>query len=230
MEPKRPANLDEYADLCLKTLAEQGLGRLVSIGGAVGLAHFLDYRRTHDLDAWWRPEATSEQRERILTAVGDALSRSGDVRRRSWGEVVSIELVTNYKVVFSFQVAARTVQLAPPQTAPWIDVFLDSFDDLVASKMVALVERGLPRDFRDIFALCQAGLCSPEHCWDLWRQRQSGARATQEPDRARTAVLTHLEKIVKHRPLESIPDPAERAEASRLRRWFATEFLDALPH
>jgi predicted nucleotidyltransferase component of viral defense system len=30
---------------------------------------------------------------------------------------------------------------------------IDSFGDLVASKMVALVERGAPRDFFDIFTL-----------------------------------------------------------------------------
>jgi hypothetical protein len=41
--------------------------------------------------------------------------------------------------VFSFQIAQRSAQLEPSKPAPWIDVPLDSFPDLVASKMVALV-------------------------------------------------------------------------------------------
>ena len=41
-------------------------------------------------------------------------------------------------------------------------------------------------------------------------------------------VHTHLARIAAHRPLEQIPDPADRAAAERVRTWFATEFLDAL--
>jgi hypothetical protein len=33
------------------------------------------------------------------------------------------------------------------------DVLLDSFPDLLTRKVVALVERGVPRDLRDIFAV-----------------------------------------------------------------------------
>lgn len=58
--------------------------------------------------------------------------------------------------MFSFQLAHRLAQLAPPQSVLWTDVWLDSLPDLVAAKMVALVERGAPRDFRDIYTLCQA--------------------------------------------------------------------------
>jgi len=35
--------------------------------------------------------------------------------------------------------------------------------------MVALVERGAPRDFLDIYTVCQAGLVTLEECWELWR-------------------------------------------------------------
>jgi len=94
--------------------------------------------------------------------------------------------------------------------------------------MVALVERGAPRDFRDVYALRQAGLATPEECWSLWRRRQEVARSDTDFGRARLAVETHLSRISQHRPPEKIPDPQAQAEAARLREWFQTEFLDAL--
>src|SRR5436305_10207428 len=94
---------------------------------------------------------------------------------------------------------------------------LDSLPDLVASKMVALVERGAPRDFRDIHALCAANLTSASECWDLWRRRQEQAGSDPDPHRARLAVETHLARITQHRPLESIADASQREEAERVR-------------
>jgi predicted nucleotidyltransferase component of viral defense system len=52
--------------------------------------------------------------------------------------------------------------------AGWIDVPLESLSDLVASKMNDLVERGAPRDFLDIYTLCQAEVLSIDECWALW--------------------------------------------------------------
>jgi hypothetical protein len=104
---------------------------------------------------------------------------------------------------------------------------LDSFPDLLASKMVALVERGAPRDVRDI-AVCQAGLATPQECWELWRRRQRLAGSDTDSARARLAVETHLARIAQRRPLKEIADPAARAEAERVRRWFVQELLDGL--
>ena len=105
---------------------------------------------------------------------------------------------------------------------------LDSLADLVASKMVALVERGAPRDFRDIYAVCQADLVSARECWALWRRRQTAAGSDVDPGRARLAVETHLARIAQHRRIEQIADPSERGEAERVRAWFAREFLNAI--
>jgi hypothetical protein len=132
------------------------------------------------------------------------------------------------KVAFSFRIARRSAQLEPPAPAPWTDVLLDGFPDLLASKVVALVERGAPRDFRDIYALCHAGLTTPEECWSLWRRRQQLAGSDTDSARARLAVETHLARIAQHRPLREIADPTKRAEAERVRRWFVREFVDAL--
>jgi hypothetical protein len=142
--------------------------------------------------------------------------------------VVSIELLQEDKATFSFQIAWRSVQLQPSVPAQWADVLLDSFPDLVASKMVALVERGAPRDFRDIHSVCQAGLTTPSQCWQWWKDRQHLAGSDIDASRARLAVETHLSRIEKHRPLALIFDPGQRTDAGNVRSWFKTEFLDAL--
>ena len=224
----RPACLPDEASACLDALVGAGLGETISLGGALGLLHYLDYRATHDMDAWWSIEATADDRRRVIEAVQSTLSDRGQVRTRSWGEVVSIELEREGKTVFSVQIASRSAQLEPAAHAPGTRVLLDSFPDLVASKMVALVERGAPRDFRDVHADCHAGLTAPAACWSLWERRQALAGSDTDRDRARLAVETHLARIAQHRPLEQIQDPARREEARRLRSWFATELLDAL--
>ena len=126
---------------------------------------------------------------------------------------------------FSFQIATRTARLEEPISAGWIEVPLDSLADLVASKMIALVERGNPRDFLDIFSLCQAGLLGMEECWMLWRKRQRLAGSDVNRGRARLAIETHLERIALQRPLEHIADPGQREQARKLRDWFLSEFL-----
>ena len=227
-EPSRPTHVSDHAEACLQALAASRLGDKLSLGGAFGLLHYLDYRPTHDVDAWWVSSATEKDRRRVVKVIEAALRPFGQVRQRAWGDVVSVELVHEGSVVFSFQVAHRSAQLEPLTTAPWVGVWLDSFSDLLASKMVALVERGAPRDFRDVYALCQAGLATPQGCWQLWRRRQRLADSDTDTTRARMAVETHMERIAQHRPLAQIADPVNRLAAERLRAWFTTEFLDAL--
>lgn len=188
----------------------------------------MDYRPTHDVAAWWVPSATAEDQRQVIRVIEATLHSFGQVKTRTWGDVVSVELRRERKTIFGFQVARRSAQLEPSAPAPWTDVLLDSFPDLLASKMVALVERGAPRDFRDIYALCRAGLTTPQQCWTLWRRRQQLADSEPDSARARLAVETHLTRIAQHRPLAQINDPEQRAEAEQVRVWFAEEFLDAL--
>ena len=228
LQPHRPQHMSEYAEACLLALSAQEMGKRISLGGALGLAHYYEYRLTHDVDAWWMPEATAEERQQVVQILQDALRPFGPVRVRTWGDVVSVELRQEERTMFSFQVAHRSAQLAPPQPVPWTDVWLDSFPDLVAAKMVALVERGAPRDFRDIYTLCQAGETTPEQCWALWRRRQQLASSDTDLARARLAVQTHLARIALHRPLNQITDPTERSAAEGVRTWFEKEFLNVL--
>ena len=223
-----PKNASEYAKLTLESLAAHHLGDKLSLGGAFGLLHYLDYRPTRHVDAWWLATTTAAEQEAVLTVIEEALSQYGEVRQRSWGDVASIELRQGQQVVFSFQIARRSAQLYPSTLAEWTDVLLDSLADVIASKMVALVERGAPRDFRDIYEVCQAQLTTPDQCWKWWEQRQHLAGSDIDHYRARLAVETHLARISQHRPLEQITDQNQRAAAQQVREWFLTEFLDAL--
>jgi hypothetical protein len=228
MKPRRPTNIPAYAETCLQALVASGLNDKISLGGAFGLLHYLDYRATHDVAAWWEASATRQEKDQVISAIERALSAYGQVQKRAWGDVVSVELVQANKTVFSFQIAQRSAQLQPSGSATWIDVALDSFPDLVAGKMVALIERGAPRDFRDIFALCNAGLTTPMECWNVWRKRQELAGSDSDIRRAQLAIETHLARIALHRPLDTIADPDRRDEAEQVRAWFREEFLDAV--
>ncbi len=228
LRPQRPTHISRYAASCLEALADSGLGKCISLCGALGLLHYLDYRSTQDVDAWWAPSATARDRLRVVGVLEATLQSFGQSHTRTWGDVISVELVHEGRVLFSFQIARRSAQLQPSAPAPWTDVLLDSFADLLASKMVALVERGAPRDFRDIYALCHAGLTSPRRCWGLWRRRQRLAGSDTDSTRAQLAIETHLSRIAQHRPLEEITDPEKRTEAEHVRNWFSGEFLDAI--
>lgn len=222
--PKLPTHLSDYGRICLQALVDAGLGEKISLGGALGLLHYLDYRPTHDVDAWWA-DVTEPGRQAVVETLEVALQPYGAVQTRTWGDVVSIELQEDTGKVFSFQIARRSAQLEPSSFMPEFEVLLDSFSDLIASKMVALVERGAPRDFRDIHAVCQAGLITPKKCWVLWRKRQQLAGSDGDRQRATLAVETHLERIARHRPLDDITDSEKRREAESSRTWFRSVFL-----
>lgn len=231
LKPKPPRHVSEYARACLTALAENGMGKMLSLGGAFGMAYYYEYRPTHDVDAWWENSAGDEDRRAVIQCLEIALKLFGKVRIRSWGDVFSVELIPagQERVRFSFKIAQRSARLEKPLPAPWPkDFLLDSFPDLLASKMVALVERGAPRDFRDIYTLCQAGMTRPTQCWELWLRRQKLASGNVDPARARLAVQTHLARIAAHRPLDKILDSNERASALRVRKWFSKEFFDAI--
>lgn len=145
--------------------------------------------------------------------------------KRSWRRCGEAPDSKQGKTVFSFQIARRSAQLAALVPGPWAGIMVDSFADLVASKMVALVERGAPRDFRDIYMLCQSGQCEVARCWELWQDRQRLAGEDTDQKRASLAIRTHLVRIEQARPLRQIADQQERLAAGQLRAWFTEEFL-----
>lgn len=135
-------------------LADHQLGDKISLGGAFALLHYLDYRSTYDVDAWWQVEATTQE-------------------------------------------------------------------------MTALIQRGAPRNFRDIYAVCEAALTTPAHCWQLWQQRQALTHDDTDVARAKLAIAGHLERIEQYRPLDHIGNREDRAQAEVVRKWYKEEFLHA---
>ncbi len=225
IQPQQPSNLSFYALACLEALVKAEVAGFISLGGALGLFHYLDYRSTHDVDAWWSEGIADQKKQIVVQTLKSALLEFGQVNVRSWGDVVSVELKEEGKNTFSFQIAARSSRIQDSVSAGWIEIPLDSLPDLVASKMVALVERGTPRDFLDVYSICMAGLLSAEECWSLWRRRQELSGNDADMGRARLAVETHLERIALHRPLENIEDEKQREQARQVRDWFSNVFL-----
>ncbi|OGJ86651.1 MAG: hypothetical protein A2268_13170 [Candidatus Raymondbacteria bacterium RifOxyA12_full_50_37] len=228
MNPKKPVHISEFAEKCLQALSESGQGSAISLGGAFGLSHYHEYRATHDIDAWWNEKAGLEQREKVITVIKAVLVKFGLVQVRAWGDVTSIDLQQEGRAVFSFQIAMRSALLEHSSPSPWPGIEVDSFSDLVASKMSALIERGAPRDFRDIYSLCLNKLISPKECWELWGERQTLIHGNADTARAKIAISTHLERIELHRPLKNIQGVAEQEEARKVRQWYTTEFQNAI--
>jgi len=96
---------------------ERGLADFISLGGAFALLHYLDYRATRDVDAWWSPDAGLRDRERVVETLKEALRPHGTVQTRAWGDVVSVELEDEIGETFSFQIAARSAMLESPSRA-----------------------------------------------------------------------------------------------------------------
>ena len=133
-----------------------------------------------------------EVMQAVAAKHGFALSR------RSWGETTSLELIDGQRKVFSLQIASRDRWLDAPVEAAWAPVRIETLRDNAASKMTALVERGAPRDLRDIHQLCDRGLMSVDDCWTLYREKNpSGA----ERDAA-AKVLYAVERLEMQRPLD----------------------------
>ncbi len=223
LRPQRPNFLPPYAEECLMALANLGLGRHISIGGAFGLSHYHEYRQTHDVDAWWRDSAASVDQVAVTQALQNTLSQYGAVRIRTWGEVVSVELLRDKRVIFSFQIARRSARLLPEAENVWPgELSVDSLEDIVASKMTALINRGAPRDFLDIYELCKSDVLSKEECWRLWQDRSIAAGESPDSKKATLAIQSSLARIEVARPVMQGGDKA------RLRTWYNEVFLNGV--
>lgn len=214
----------------LDLLAEEILARLalrpeageIVLGGYFALQRHLDYRTTHDLDAWWRRRATPEAEAAIRAVMAEvAQSRGLALRERAFGETRSYELIAEGKKAFSFQIATRTVELDEPLPSPWGAIRIESLRDNIGSKMNALVDRGAARDFLDIRRVVEAGLASTWDCWQWWQLKN----ASESLDEAKQKVGLHLSGLEARRPLADIADGPERQAAQATREWFRTTFL-----
>jgi hypothetical protein len=219
---KKPAQLDPLAEEVLARLAGRPEAAQIVLGGYFALKHYLDYRQTHDIDAWWQSRAGHEAVSAIEQVMGQVAAERGlGFAKRVFGDTMSFELLREKKRVFSFQIAVRSVELEPPIQSPWPPVLIETLADNIGAKMNALVDRGAPRDFADIRHVTESGLLDVRQCWDLWQRKNPGADETA----AKEKVRLQLAAITARRPLESIADPNLRREAAATRQWFSTKFI-----
>lgn len=217
-----PGRVERLAEEILSDLRKFPESGEVVLGGYFALKEYVDYRTTHDLDAWWktgRTERTMACIRRVMEAVAE---RHGlTFAQREWGETVSFELSEGERKIFSFQIAARTVELEPPRNSPWKPILIESLADNVGAKMNALVQRGAPRDFLDIREVVTRGVASVEQCWDWWSRKNPGIDVRL----ARAQALRHLEALEQRRPIDAIGDPQDRGAARRAREWIRRALL-----
>lgn len=219
---QKPATIDPIADEILRQLSEKPEAAEIVLGGYFALSHYVDYRQTHDIDAWWKGRASPAAEKDICDSMHAVCAARGfELRKRRFGETVSFEMCRGGRKEFSFQIAIRSVSLETPSASPWPPVLIETLADNVGSKMNALVDRGAPRDFLDIRQIVTAGLLSASDAWALW----SAKNPSQDIQAARQKVLLHLSALESRRPLAGISDPSDRASVDLNRRWFRTEFL-----
>jgi len=219
--PTPPSRLGVYAREVLEFLAGHEAAAEIVLGGGIALAHYVDYRDTFDLDAWWAVAPTEPANALLDEAMQTVAARHGmTCVRRSWGETVSLELVAGQRKVFSLQIAPRDRYLDATLEAEWSPVRIETLRDNIASKMNALVNRGAPRDLRDIHEVCRRGLMSATQCWELYEEKNPGWSARD----AAGKVLHAVERLEIQRPLDSISDDKQRRDAAAVRQWFRGVF------
>lgn len=223
--PRKPASIDPLAERILVELARTPEASQIVLGGYFALQHYAEYRRTNDIDAWWRERAQPAVESRIREVMQRvAVSEGSEYGERRFGETLSFELLRNGRKYFSFQIAVRSVELEPPVPSPWPPILLETLSDNIGAKMNALVGRGSPRDFTDIHRVVSTGLATAADCWELWRRKNSG----QTIDDAKRTVVHHFAAIERRRPLDSIRDENLRRNAESIRLWVRQQLLGCL--
>lgn len=218
----RPGRLDPLTERVLSLLSGKPAMAQVILGGYLALQHHVDYRTSHDIDAWWSGRADAAA-EGVIRQVMQQVAIEADMelRERRFGDTLSFDLAHAGQQRFSFQIAVRSIAVEEPQLSAWPPLRIETLADNVGAKMNALVNRGAPRDFLDVHAVVSAGLLTLARCWELWQIKNPG----QSTDAARQNVLLHLAGLDSRRPLGSIEDPVARERAQHVRHWFRDVFI-----
>ena len=222
----KPTTLPEIAEELLTSLAKQPLSTEIVLGGGIALKHYADFRPTQDIDAWWRMDFNPEAVGQFAIAVQDVGERHGfTLLHRRFGVTDSLELRSDEsgQTEFSFQIVVRDVHLDEPRESPWHPLLIETLRENIGSKMNALVNRGAPRDFIDIFEIVNRKFLTVQACWNLWRAKNPNGNISQ----AQADVVTSLLRIEQRRPLDQMPQ-SERIQAMLVRDWFKSEFAVSL--
>lgn len=230
--PQCPANLHSITTAILNEMVNRypDQSRYLVLGGYFALKCYLDYRDTHDIDAWWSQQSALQERELTLDCLRLIMQEVGEAHHLSLAErttntMVSLELRNNNQTIFSVQVAERDVELEPPIPSPWTPIQIETLRDNLASKMTALVKRGAPRDFRDVQAVVNSGVATVAELWEIWQLKNP----KRDVNNAKLEALHHLESISLRRPLEQLPTEQQVATA-QARQWLRETLLGCCPN
>ncbi len=136
-QPTPPERLHPFARALLESLAGHPEAAEIVIGGGVALSHYLEYRDTVDLDAWWKTEPRADVLALLEETMRAIASRSGlGYHRRSWGETESLELLRDGIKLFSFQISRRTLALDEAIPSRWQPVGIETLRDNVGDRSV----------------------------------------------------------------------------------------------
>jgi Nucleotidyl transferase AbiEii toxin, Type IV TA system len=227
-DPQQPNDLDPLAAQILEQLKNQRAAAILILGGYFALKHYLNYRQTKDIDAWWSQSSSLVERQEAVQLLRQAMMQVGadnglELQERSSANTLSLELKQGKSVVFSVQIADRDVEIDPPVVSPYPPVQIETLRDNVGAKMNALVNRGAPRDFVDVYAIVTEKVATVVELWQCWQQKNERLDVTA----ARLQVLRHINSIEQRRPIEKIPAD-QQEQARRVRRWVRQQLLELL--
>jgi len=84
---KKPAAIDPRAEKVLSLLAGKPEAAEIVLGGYFALRYYVDYRQTHDVDAWWKTRAHPDAEALIREAMRRVAEGEGcELKERKFGE------------------------------------------------------------------------------------------------------------------------------------------------
>jgi len=90
VDPRRPDHPNPFAAAFLDRLKDRPEAEQFVLGGYFALKHYLDYRDTGDIDAWWRTRQDAQALAVARKVFAETAAEFGYlVRERAWGETIS---------------------------------------------------------------------------------------------------------------------------------------------
>ncbi len=107
----------------------------------------------------------------------------------------------------------------PPQISPPVvveGIRVESFIELAVGKLLALIDRGEPKDVLDLWAICQQSNVTLQSLIDLVFLKDPGL------EEAPFAIADRLSQVGRRLPLP-LPQSREPVDPDQIQRWFADE-------
>ena len=206
------------ADVARAVIDTPGAGNDLRLGGANALSEFyLGHRLSADLDFFaMEPENVAE------------VSRRLPARLRSTGLASELKVVRTGFDFHRFELVPASGGLAfkidlgrwlPPQMAPPVvvdGIRVEAYLELGLGKLLALIDRGEPRDAVDLWAICNLGEVGLADLIEAVYEKDPGLAEAPH------AIAGRLQQIGNALPLPLPPLIAD-IDPAHVQRWFADE-------